>query len=312
MSPIIKILSREEKELIFKAKMTQIQFYALALRLQKPKILQELSLLKYFNEFSISSTCDVKEVKKWIVNGWNTEYLLRINYKTLKGDALRNSLHWAFPQAYYSVYTICLAFFKVAGFTESSHTSVISKVGKLMSEGKYPNIISFLSDGGMKRINFLNINKIALPSTIYFEETPEVIDTHICQFLNSTRQMDLEDRKPHIKCYTTKHKRKVNFSDKDWEKVSNSIGYTSIMSLLYRKRIKSNYRDIETFLCEELNVDEVYKYLIIITSSINLVHESFIMRGLGKAQYISLYQKLNGVIKEIIEKRSSAIAKIIA
>ncbi|MBI9070137.1 MAG: hypothetical protein JEY94_00975 [Melioribacteraceae bacterium] len=309
---MIKILTREEEELIFKAKMTQIQFYALALKLQKSKILQELTLLKYFNEFKRSSTCDIKEVKKWIVNGWNTEYLLRINFKTLKGDALRNSLHWSFPQAYYSVYTICLAFFKVAGFTESSHTSVISKVGKLMYEGKYPNVISFLSDGGMKKISFTNINRVELPSTIYFAKTPEVIDTHICQFLKSTREMDLDDRKVNIKCYTVKGKRKVNFSELDWEKVSHNLGYTSIMSLLYRKRIKSNYRDIETFLCEELNVDEVYKYLIAITSSINIVHESFIMKGLGETQYISLYQKLNDEIKEIIFKRSSAISKIIA
>jgi hypothetical protein len=36
-------------------------------------------------------------------HGWNTEMLLRQNSRTLDGDGLRNSLQWAFPQAYYSV-----------------------------------------------------------------------------------------------------------------------------------------------------------------------------------------------------------------
>ena len=216
MCALIK-MTREEEELVFKAKMTQNQFYSLALKMNKSKITNELSALNYFNNFKLSTNCDLRKVKKWITNGWNTEYLLRINHTTLEDDALRNSLHWAFPQAYYSAYTISLAFFEAAGFTESSHTSVISKIGKLMFEGKYPESISFLSTGG-KNIEFINITKYELPSTIYFEKTQQCIDTHICQFLKSTREMDLEEKKKQTKLTTKRGKKKIHFSGSDWEK----------------------------------------------------------------------------------------------
>ena len=83
------------------------------------------------------------------------------------------------------------------------------------------------------------------------------------------------------------------------------------MNLLYRKRIKSNYRDIETYLCQELNPTEIYKYLIAITSTLNFVHESFVFKGLGEKQYLAITKNLNKDIKEIIQTRVGVIKKII-
>ena len=311
MTPLMKILTREQEELNFKAKMTQIQFTSLAKRLNKPALLREMASLRNFTEFEKSPTCVMSEVKKWLINGWNTEYLLRINALKLEEDALRNSLQWAFPQAYYSVFTICLAFFKVAGFTELSHNAVMSKVGKLMAEAKYPLSISFLANGGKERI-YLNITKNDLPSTIHFNDTPEVIDSQICQFLNSTREMELEEKKQKFKLTTKGGKRKTHYSEADWEAVSKSIGFTSVINLLYRKRIKSNYRDIETYLCEELDPDIVYRDLIRITSSINLVHEAFIVNALGELEFSSFYKKLCPEIIDVVSNRQKNIAKIIA
>lgn len=311
MAALIKLISREQEELNFKARMTQIQFTSLAEKLHKQTLLRELASLKYFCDFKKSSSCSIEEVKKWIVNGWNTEYLLRINALKLEEEALRNSLQWAFPQAYYSVFTICLAYFKVAGLTELSHTSVISKVGKLMSVGKYPLTFSFLADGGKNR-NFINISRIDLPSTIYYKDVPEVIDSQICQFLNSTREMELDERKQKFGLKTKSGKKKTHYSETDWDAVSKSIGFTSVINLLYRKRIKSNYRDIETYLCLELDPDIVYQDLIKITSSINIIHEAFILKALGETVYNSFYKNLCAEIIEIISNRQRSILKIIA
>lgn len=311
MAPIIKLLSSEEEELRYKARMTQIQFHSLSLKLKKSNLIEELKTLDYYTNFQKSPNCNKSDIKKWLTNGWNTEYLLRINYETLKDDALRNSLHWAFPQSYYSVFTICLAFFKVAGFTEKSHKAVMSKVGSLMSENKYPSTFIFLANGGINDINFINIKKVEIPSTIHFEETSEIIDTQICQFLKSTREMELEEKKPQMDIKTILGKKKKNFSKKDWEKVSAKIGLTSILNLLYRKRIKSNYRDIETFLCNELDPKLVSEYLISITAAINLLHEAFILKGLGRDEYDLIFENLNNSIKEIIKKREDDLLKII-
>lgn len=204
-----------------------------------------------------------------------------------------------------------MAFFKTAGFTESSHTAVITKVGKLMSENKYPSTMSFIADGGKERV-YYNISKIDLPSTIFFDDTKEVIDSHICQFLNSTREMELEDRKLKLRFITRGGKKKTNYTPAEWEAVSKSIGFTSVLSLLYRKRIKLNYRDIETYLCQELNPDTVYRDLIRITSSINMVHEAFIIKALGQKWYNLLYKKLCPEVINIITKRKDDILNIIA
>jgi len=97
MGALIKILSREQEKLNYKARMTQIQFTSLAKRLNRTVLLKELASLEYFVDINKSSTCNITEVKKWLINGWNTEYLLRINAINLEEDALRNSLQWAFP-----------------------------------------------------------------------------------------------------------------------------------------------------------------------------------------------------------------------
>ncbi len=309
--PVLDELDKEQEELKFKAKMTQIQFNSLSLKLDESNLIEELKNLDYFKDFKKSNTCELKEVKKWIVNGWNTEYLLKINHQTLQDDALRNALHWAFPQSYYSVFAICVAFYKTAGFTEMSHKAVISKMGKLMSENKYPNSMSFYANGGINNIQFTNISRVELPSTIHFENKSEVIDTQICQFLKSTREMELEERKPQINLKTLIGTKKKNFNSQDWEKVSQNIGLTCIMNLLYRKRIKSNYRDIETYLSDDLDPKLVLEYLIKITSVINLVHESFIVKGCGKTQYKSLYENISDGCKSIVTNRENKIDSIV-
>jgi len=312
MSPLGRILSKDEQDLNFRAQMTQHQFEAIAYKLKVSAILNELSSISYFHKFKKSKKCDIKEVEKWIKNGWNTEFLIRSNASELKGDILRSSLPWAFPQSYYSSYTICLAFFNVAGFTESSHNSVISKIGKLMHEGKYPNTISFLANGGPKNISFDNINNHRLPNSLYFNLQPEVVDAQICQFLKSTRKNDLDEKKNTIDCRTTTGKRKKNFSPRDWEKVSDKLGFTSIFSLLYRKRIKSNYREIDTFLCSKLNPDVIYADIIKIISSLNIIHEAYILKGIGIDKYNLLQNNLLPEVKEMVSNRMLRICKTIA
>jgi hypothetical protein len=63
--------------------------------------------------------------------------------------------------------------------------------------------------------------------------------------------------------------------------VSDGLGPTALLSLLYRKRIKANYQDIDTFLHSELQPEPLYKHLLGIVGGVNFVHEVFIARALG-------------------------------
>jgi hypothetical protein len=107
------------------------------------------------------------------------------------------------------------------------------------------------------------------------------VDAQLCQFLNSTRRSDLAAKAEGIRFDTKRGKRKRSLAREDWRKVGDSLGPTSVLSLLYRKRIKSNYRDIDTFLSQSINAPDLYRDLINVVATMNLVHEAFVSRALG-------------------------------
>jgi hypothetical protein len=53
------------------------------------------------------------------------------------------------------------------------------------------------------------------------------------------------------------------------------------MSFLYRKRIKANYRDIDSFLHEALDPVQLSRDLNRVVNSVNFVHECFVASALG-------------------------------
>jgi len=297
-------ISQAAELLAAPARMTQNQLSALRVRLDEPATIEELAALPYRNTIKRGAACQLKQVQKWALNAWNTEFLLRSNLDLLNGDGLRTSLHWAFPEAYYSVFTLMLACFHAVGHSETSHAAAIKKFGQLANAGKYPLRIGFLAGGGKKTRRFVNIARSPMPSTLTFNPSdPASVDTQICQFLNSTRKQELDARKPSIKVENAQGKRKSHFSHADWDLVSNSLGFTSVLSLLYRKRIKANYDDIDSFLSDFLDPVRAYQDLISIVSCLNMVHESFLKRALGDPDYDSIAQTATPHGKQFISKR---------
>src|SRR5262245_23535318 len=134
MAPKSIVAQKAQQDLFFKARMTQIQFASLGIRCRRKHVLRELRPLQFRRTLSAARNIDLGLVAQWLVNGWNTEYLLRANATALEGEGLRYSLQWAFPQAYYSVFATATAFFRAVGFTESSHARVIAKTAELMSQ----------------------------------------------------------------------------------------------------------------------------------------------------------------------------------
>ena len=104
-------------------------------------------------------------------------------------------------------------------------------------------------------------------------------------FFRTTRIMHLDERKDALKIKTKSGKKlKKSLNSDDWQKVSDSIGKTSWMCLLYRKRIQSNYRNIDTFLSPEFDVGEVLEGLVSFTHVINLTNEINIANHIGATE----------------------------
>lgn len=307
------LLSKEETELGIKATVTEYQFDAIKQKIDKNKIVTELKCLKYLRRIQRKNDFSLSELRKWVINGWNTEHILRLNQESLSKSTQSYALQWAFPQAYYSCFSITVGFLYTIGSGETSHRDVIKKVGLMMSNNNYPEIVSFLTYGTKNDMDFLNIDIHNDDGKVLNYEPTDVksIETQISRFLKSTREVDLDIKKKQVniplKNPTKDRKYKVQFNESDWEYVSKKVGYTNLLSLLYRKRIKSNYRDIDTFLTERIDADKIVKDLIHIVSCLNFIHETYLYKALGKNRYLSLIKDKKVEDKDFLQVRFNLI-----
>ena len=298
-------------DLRFAAIMTNIQFHALSVRLSIDEILSDLEWVRRITARRRRDEFDAKDIKRSLHNGWSTEQLLKQNRSLLVDDSLKHSLHWAFPQAYYAVFAVALAYFEASGFTERSHTAVIKKFGAEVGLGRYPHSVSFLLDG-IGRDGYSGLTYSPLPNSLSFDPSDgSQVDGRIAQFLHSTRKVDLDARKKTTKLRTMSGGVRKNFRLEDWEVVSRNQGVTSVLSLLYRKRIKANYRDIDTFLHEDLHAEGLYDHLISIVGTLNMVHEIMMGRKVGMDLLDESASSINSIARPVILDRIQKIRDVV-
>jgi hypothetical protein len=280
-----------------RARMAENQWKALAVRFQPAAALEELPRLKYFKQFCASKTLRPPHLRIHLVNCWATESLLRRNESELDRDAMKNSLVWAFPQAYYCVFAATHAYYEVAGFTErASHHALIKKFGNEVQAGHYPRTIAIALTGGPKTLySHTNLAPAANPSLLQSRvETPGWVDAHIRSLLSATREAALRQWLLDRSNKKTKNgTRKKRFTAADYAEASEKHGTTSILSFLYRKRIKSNYHDVDSILADPLDAVAILRAIVTVVECINTVHEAFIAKALGLTAYRSLLDGIN-------------------
>lgn len=230
------------------------------------------------------SKIDVERVRWLLVNSWNTERLLRTTLEQFAGPDSGFVAQWAFPQSYYSCFNSTLAAFAVSGFTETSHRTVRLKIAELASCGKLPKSLNVTADGGWPsvRIDGLKSNSPNFGSARLDISDFEEVKQHLISFFTTTRKIQLEDKKPDLKIRTKDgSKLKTSLNKDEWERVSAAVGKTSWLCLLYRKRIKANYRDIDAFLSRKFDTDVVLGGLVKFTDAFNLMNEIGIVARLS-------------------------------
>ncbi len=106
---------------------------------------------------------------------------------------------------------------------------------------------------------------------------------------------------------------KKNLDLKDWNEISQMREETTLMNYLYRKRIKSNYQDIDVFTFRDIKSESIHKGLLIIVEELNLINEVLICKSLGKDKYFNLvtaFSKLNGN-NIFLDRRKNIIENIL-
>jgi len=309
----LSIDRKNNEELLYKAEMTHRQFASLSQKLNNCDIENEIINLTFFNNKIVKSKkINLDEVEKWLKNSWNTENVMNQNKSIIDNTGQSFAMQWAFPQAYYSVFGSILAHFRALGYPQESHTSVIKHFAKLIEEKKFPESISLYCTGPKNNYSFENINKPNDLTSIEFDSNDiNTIDNHICQFLKATREIKLIEKAPDLKFKNKKGQKRKKLSPLMWQEVSDSIGHTTIIDLLYRKRIKANYQDIDTFSSVHFKGIEVLSNLGIIVNGINLINEVYIAKAIGIGQYQEMLNRhLIRVTNDPAKMRFKAINNI--
>jgi len=277
-----------DNDLTFAAKMTERQFRAIAGRIREANYVDELRSTDRILKPKKSDACRENELLKWLKNAWNTEHILHASSSILHG-ASGAALQWTFPQAYYAAFAYTLAFFQVAGFTESSHAAIKRKFASLALSGTIPTTIGFAADGTKKAMSFENLSPHEREvSSLHLDpEDPESRDRQILQFLKSTREGELDQQRSKMSFKTKLGMSRKNLNEEHWAKVSGKLGPTGLLCLLYRKRIKANYRDIDTFSESGIDPTPVFDGLALAVDAIGKTFDSYIAAAIGLDNYLS-------------------------
>ena len=308
---------QKEDPLFFKATTTYNQVLALAIYMKRHhNSMEEINATIKSSRIKQSKTYDRPEVIKWLKNSWNTEKIMRVSNLILEDSENQYALQWSFPQAYYSIFSSITAFFKVVGFTETSHVAIIKKFGELCRTNKYPAHMNFYSTGHYKNVEICNINCDNLEKEFHLMMLKkESCESKICQLLKNTRTKqlyDLRNENSVRKLFQVNKKgiktEKKSLTNDDWNKISEMRKETTLLNFLYRKRIKSNYQEVDTFTYEKIKSASIHKALISIVNELNLVHESFIYVALGADEYAKIISSfLDTKHCEFLEKRTDLI-----
>lgn len=274
----------------------------------KLRPIQKFSQLKCENpEFNI------EECRKLLWNCWSTEYAFRLSGLVDDPEFYRYALHWNFPQAYYSLYLSMTAYQYTQGVDSWEHEKSIKVFGNHVKDGHYPNSISFYATGLYKktRVHELPLARKKLSEFEVLASIQSADDAQMAikSFLKSTREQNAEHKRERLKrqndkrFHTAKGTFTQRFTEDHWNILYRSIPVTSLMNIMYRLRIKANYRDIQTFMdAEGLNFKQFHESLATIVDYVNFVNEAYVCKAIGKEGYDSILNGFKAVEKQPLSK----------
>lgn len=255
-----------------------------------------LRQLDYFNKLSLRNAAfDIDQCKKLLWNAWSTEHALRLALKLDNPEYYRFSLHWSFPQAYYSIYLAMTALQHSQGADSDNHEKSIKVFGNSVKCGHYPAAISFSSQGLYERFTYHELPLFnGFPKSFNGLSRIDSLDmaqVQIAMFLKSTREKNAEHKRERLeekkdKQFLTKTGEfRKTFRADHWNMVYRAIPQTTLLNMMYRLRIKANYRDIESFLHADIDFKGFCEALVSLVDYMNFVHEAYLMKVIGKTKY---------------------------
>ncbi|MGA0555480.1 hypothetical protein ACO2Q8_02440 [Larkinella sp. VNQ87] len=284
-------------------------FFAIDFHIQRQDDLFDLTRFPLFQDFEPRLTDEqIKSLEKLLLNSWSAEYALRITPVVNDNQYLQSSLHWTFPQAYYSVLFSVRAFLHTMGEPVSNEEIIRRRIGNMVVRGYYPASVGFYASGPLNNYRTMRLPMakldIAKPDlTLPSRESAAQIE--IAQFLKTSRDQRIKALRQAIQNNPKTALRSVKtgkilqkFGVEQYKQLGKQIGYTTYFDALSRLRISSTNREIERFVESEIDVRLFHESLVNIVSHINAVHEAYIAKALGIQSYNQLIAKLPSYLQE--------------
>lgn len=271
-------------------------FFAINYHLESQTDRYECKKCDYFNKLKVRNPdFKVEKVKKFLWNSWSTEYAHSLTSIVDNEEYYKFALHWNFPQAYYSIYLNMTAFHETQGIANEQHEKSIKLFGTSVKDNHYPNAVSFHCKGLHEDFNYNGLDT--------FEKFPKEFSglgkinsldeaqIQIASFLKSTRKKNAQIKREKLKAnndkkfLSKKGEFRKTFFKEHWDYIYQTIPETTILNIMYRLRIKANYHDIDTFINADIDFKSFHYCLSNIISYLNYIHEAYIYKCIGEAEY---------------------------
>lgn len=285
-------ISSHESDTKFKAMVTQNQFRAIAAKLNLGEIRDHLVAMPASCRNLSAKQSEV--IFKILLNGWNSEYCITALPKSIKDSQLFPFVQWLFPQAYYSISKIFDVFGLLTGQIHKNHSQTIKRFSEFIVALPLSSLNYFV-EGVKPELIFERLSCSRPASNARFIGTLEDLDGHIGSFLKGTHEIKLEEKA----IQKRKEIKRKKLRPDDWRTVAQSVGRTTIIDLLYRKRLKSNYRNIDTYLDPNLDVNQLFKDVAKIVDALNMLVEGCISKKIGADTYSEIISMSPNYIQKI-------------
>ncbi|GAB2602405.1 hypothetical protein [Spirosoma areae] len=301
-------------------------FFAMDYHIQHQNDLFDLPKFPIFQQFYGRATDENrKALEKLLLNSWSAEYALRITPVVNDEQYLQSSLHWTFPQAYYSALFSARAFLAVQGVNVSNEELIRKRIGNMVVRGYYPASIGYYALGPINsyRIQRLPMAKrfsVAAKADLLLPSREGSVQAELAQFLKTTRDQRVRSLRNAIQNNPKTALRSPKtgeilqkFSIEQYKQLAKQIGYTTYFDMLSRLRISSTNREIERFVDSEIDVKLFHQSLVNVVAHVNAVHEAYIAKALGIQAYRQLVAKLPSYLQEsfVRERMNTIIAPML-
>jgi hypothetical protein len=251
------------------------------------------------------STIDFDQLQRHLEIAWVSELELRIPAALGAKRTFRVTNAWAPVHAYYAVSMLLQAWFDGNGMTGTAddHTAALRSISAQIKDRQlFPTPWSVLCEGNPFAKG--GCNYIHEPASGACSAKVEVLSTPVSipgvyseadfwarfgTWLRTTRKSRLEKREEQWK----RKQRKQRIDPNERKKYASSLHPTSLFDCLWRLRIRSNYRSVETYLVRYVGDDDAerfHKALVTVTQATMLLLECYVARVIGAAAYEKMVQ----------------------